>query len=224
MKPKHIAISFEKDIFSWAEHNNRKPKEILEKRIKLLKDVFLQQVDENIPILTVFLLKSSQDSKNFGIIIDSLVDFFSVLAKDEFLLENQIKVSVFGKWYNLPNRLVDIIKCSMDQTKHFDKFFLNFCINYDGQEEIADACRLIARKVQSGKIDPDSINKSLIKENIYTSYFIAPDLLIINGSKKTQGFLLWDLSNTRIYFTNKHWPDFTKRDFEKALDLFKLIS
>ncbi len=224
MKPKHVAISFEKDIFLWAERNNKNPTEVLGNRIEIVQQIIQEQIDQNIPIISIFLLKSMDEPENFSLIIDSLVELFSNLVKNEIISDNQIKVSVIGKWYNLPSRIVDIIKCAIDQTKSYDKFFLNFCVNYDGQEEILDACKLIAKKVQAGKLDPDSINKSMIKEDIYTSYFIAPDLAIINGNKKINGLLQWDISDTMIYFTNKHWPDFSTRDFKKALDLFNLIA
>ena len=37
----------------------------------------------------------------------------------------------------------------------------------------SDAARLIARQISAGKIDPDSIDKNLIKDNIYSSLNIS---------------------------------------------------
>jgi undecaprenyl diphosphate synthase len=77
--------------------------------------------------------------------------------------------------------------------------------------------------VKSGKIDPDSISSELIKESLYTSYFLAPDLVIINGEKALNSLMLWDISESRIYFTGKDWPDFNAFELKKAVDLFKLV-
>ena len=73
------------------------------------------------------------------------------------------------------------------------------------------------------KLDPEAIVAEMVKEDIYTSYFIAPELVIINGNKTLNGFLLWDISDSMIYFTGKHWPEFDVRDFKKAVDLFGLL-
>ena len=181
------------------------------------------EVELNIPILTVFLFSTKQDLSKVGIIVDTLTEFFEELAKDEDVIKNQVKISVLGKWYNLPSRLVEAIKGVIDETKEFDKFFLNFCIHYDGQEEIVDAVRLITKRILAEKLDPDAIDAETIKEDLYTSYFLAPDLMIINGDKRLDGFLLWDSSNAVIYFTGKHWPDFDVRDLKKAIELFKLV-
>ena len=83
----------------------------------------------------------------------------------------------------------------IESTKDYDFFFTNFCINYSGHDEIVDACRLIARQVKAGKIDPNSISRETIKENLYSSYFIPPDLIIKNGKATISGLLLWDSVN-----------------------------
>ncbi len=223
MEPKHIAISLQKNIATWVETNKKELKSVYESRADIINSLMRAQVELNIPILTIFLLSTNQDISKIDIIIDTITELFEELAKDEEITRNQIKISVFGKWYNLPSRLVDAIKYVIDETKEFDKFFLNFCINYDGQEEIIDACKLITKRILAEKLDPASINKETIKEDLYTSYFLAPDLMIINGDKRLDGFLLWDSSDAVIYFTGKHWPDFDVRDLKKAIELFKLV-
>lgn len=91
-------------------------------------------------------------------------------------------------------------------------------MNYSGRDEIVDSCRLIGMKVKAGKLDPEAINKDMIKENLYTSYFIPPDLIIKTGMKnKLFGFLLWESAHSDICFANKLFPDFTPNDFLKAM-------
>ena len=130
----------------------------------------------------------------------------------EFINANQIKMSFFGKWYDLMPDLVDVMKKFQSDTKDYDKFFVNFCINYDGQEEIVDACKLVARLVKADKLDPDSITKQEIKDNIYSS-FLPPDL-IVSFTDKTEGLLLWDSANSKLVFPRKPFEEFTKKDFD----------
>ena len=143
---------------------------------------------------------------------------FNELSESKLIHENKIKISILGKWYNLPGRVVDAIKKAINDTRDYDSFFVNFCINYDGQEEIVDAMKLIGMQIKAGRMDPELIDKDTIKESIYSSYFLPPDLMIKNGSRKeTSGFLLWDSVNAKIYFTNKLWPDFDRTEFMDAI-------
>jgi len=161
-----------------------------------------------------------KNEEKFSAFLDKFIEFFNFLKLHALVHENKIKITAIGKWYDLPGRAVDSIKDLVDETKDYDTFFLNFCINYDGQEEIVDACKLIARQIKADKLDVDAINKEVIKENIYSSYFLPPDLIIKNGlRKRTSGFMLWDSSDSEIYFTGKRFPEFTKTDF---LNIVKL--
>lgn len=153
--------------------------------------------DKNIPILTIFLLPYSK--KQDSLALQELRDIFSKFSY-EALTKFQIKVSIIGKWYALPDNIVAPMKELMEETKEYDSFFLNFCINYDGQQEIVDACKLLAMQVQGEKILVDGINESVIKENIYNSYFIPPDLIVYTEGSNMNGFLLWDSNRAKVLF------------------------
>lgn len=224
MEPKHIAITLHKDVATWAETNKKELSKVYESRTDIINSLIHAQVELNIPILTLFLLSTKQDFSKIDVVIDSLTEQFLELAKNDEIHQNQIKVSVIGKWYNLPSRLVEAIKEVIDETKDYDKFFLNLCIHYHGKEEIVDAIKLITKRILAEKLDSDAITEEIVKEDLYTSYFLAPDLMIINGDKRLNGFLLWDTSDVMINFTGKHWPDFDVRDLKKAIELFRLVS
>ncbi len=220
--PKHVALSVE-GCKEFAVKQNIPYEEIKKQKFFNIKNIIRTCVKLGIPIFTFYILPSkTKDESELIKVIDSLVEFFEDVRGWEFLTENQIKVSVLGKWYDLPGRLVEPIKGVLDSTKDYDKFFFNLCINYDGQDEIVDAARMVARQVKAGKLDPDSISKSDIKDNIYTSYFLPPDLMIKTGTgKKLDGFLLWDSINAKIYFSGKQWPDFGRLDLLKAVEFFQ---
>lgn len=216
-KPRHIAVTMMGSTI-WARNNNISKQEMYRKKHEILKKMIDMQIKLDIPIMTFYLTrKKIEDTEHFIILIDSLIKLFEELREDSRIHKNQIKISVFGKWYDLP-RIVEPIKAIIESTSIYDKFFLNLCVNYEGQEEIVDACKLIARKIKLDKIDVDAIDKELVKDNIYASYFLPPDLIIITGKrKKTNGLLLWDSTDSLIYYSNKLWPDFNKDDFLNAI-------
>ena len=220
--PHHVALSVE-GCKEFSVKNNVPYEDITTQKFFNIKNIVRTCVKLGIPLFTFYVFPSTaKEDAELISVVDNLVNFFQNIKEWEFLAENQIKVSVLGKWYDLPGRLVEPIKEVIQETRDYDKFFLNLCINYDGQEEIVDAARLIARQVKAGRLDPESITKSDIKENIYASYFLPPNLIIKTGtSKKMDGFLLWDSINSKIYFSNKYWPDFGKIDFLKAIEFFQ---
>lgn len=223
MLPRHIAVGLEREIGAWAERNKRDLQQAYQARAEIVEELVETQIRLKIPILTIHLLRKTDRVEDLDIILDSITALFERLLKSETIHKQQIRVSVFGKWYDIPSKPVEAIKKLLEETETYDRFFLNFCIYYDGKEEIVDACELIGMKIKAGKLDPGSVSQELIKENISTSYFLPPDIMVVNGDKKLDGFMLWDSSDSRIYFTNKDWPEFNALDMQKAIELYRLV-
>ena len=196
---------------------------VCEKSFDIIKELIKFQIEHNIPVLTIDMIPEElKNEENFSVFLDKFIEFFNFLKGFNILHENKVKITAIGKWYDLPGRAVDSIKELVDETKDYDTFFLNFCINYDGQEEIVDACKLIARQIKAEKLDVDAIDREVVKENIYASYFLPPGLIIKNGlRKRTSGLLLWDSSDSDIFFTGKRFPEFTKSDFLNAIRTYQ---
>ena len=171
--------------------------------------------------MTVYLLPDSTNrpSDDYVDFSGFIADFFNKLSENHLIAENKIKISIFGKWYHLPGKAVESLKNIIESTKDNNSFFANFCINYDGQEEIVDACKLVAKQVESGRIAPDMITKDSIKENIYSSYFLPPDIILIYGERKSTGLLLWDSASSKIAFADKSLMEFEEEDIIKLVNL-----
>ncbi|MFQ5474331.1 MAG: polyprenyl diphosphate synthase [Candidatus Nanoarchaeia archaeon] len=219
--PKHVGFSFSGNE-QWASVKRLDVSDAYGKMFDKVHKILECQVKYDIPIMTVYLLTSSVlQMDHFSEMMSRLSLFFSDLAGSEFLQKNKIKVSILGKWYDLPGNIIDPIKKVLDGTKDFDNFFLNLCINYDGQEEIVDACRLIVRRILAERANVDSIDKQMIKENIYSSYFLPPDLIIRLGRRNLNSFLLWDTTQSIIYFSDTYWQDFSEKDLLQAIKFYQ---
>lgn len=213
--PLHVALTVN-GIYKYAELNKLTAEEAYAKSFAQLMDIFRAQVDHKIRILTIYLMPKFRCSDPE--LIKASINLIAALAKDQLIHENQVKVTVLGKWYDLPGELVEQIKSIISETKDYDRFFINLCMNYSGRDEILDACRLIAMNIKAGKLDPEAITKENIKENLYTSYFVPPDIIIKTGMKqKLFGLLLWDTILSDIHFAKKLFPDFTAADFLKII-------
>ncbi len=215
--PQHIAINM-RGTETWAVRTGNSFEEAYEKRFELVKEIIESQTNLKIPLVTFYILPSEfMNKENIQFLLDSLSDFLDSLKGAELIHKKGIKIAVLGKWYDLPGKIIDSIKQIIEETRNYDKFFVNFCINYDGQDEIVDACKIIAIKIKSGKFDPEMITRETIKEETYSSYFLPPELIIATGKTKLKGLLLWDSPNAVICFSKKLWPEFTREDFVEAV-------
>ncbi len=217
-KARHVAITTD-GVITWSKDHKKDLKEAYQRANLVVKSTIKTQIKNRIPVITIYLLPvGTRDLELFSIKVDAFVELFKELKDYEFIKEHKVKISAFGKWYDLPARVVEPLKEVLEATKDYDDFFVNFCINYNGQDEIVDACKILSMQVKTEKIEHSAITTDSLKENTYSSDFMPPDLIIKNGLKqKTTGILLWDSSNSSIYFSKRLWPDFGKDDFEKAV-------
>ena len=72
--------------------------------------------------------------------------------------------------------------------------------------------------MKAGKLSPEDISEEVFEKYLYTKDIPDPDLLIrTSGEMRLSNFLLWQLSYSEIYVTDTLWPDFRKKDLEKAI-------
>jgi undecaprenyl diphosphate synthase len=54
------------------------------------------------------------------------------------------------------------------------------------------------------------------------AYAPEPDLFIrTGGEQRISNFLLWQLAYTELYFTDTLWPDFDRKEFQRAIDSYQ---
>ena len=94
---------------------------------------------------------------------------------------------------------------------------LGLAFNYGGRAEILDAVRhLIADGVE-----PQDINEELFDSYLYTAGLPTVDLLIRTGDEvRLSNFLIWQTAYSEHHFTKVLWPDFGKKDIDKALQSY----
>lgn len=138
------------------------------------------------------------------------------------LNKNNIKLLVTGEWHELPNKIVEEIKKSIELTKNNTGLVLNVVLNYGSRNEIINACKRICIDVKKGIIQIDSINENLFKNYLYSKDIPDPDLLIRpSGELRISNYLLWQIAYTELWFTDVMWPDFTRNDLQKALNDYR---
>jgi len=127
------------------------------------------------------------------------------------VLSQGIKINILGDEKKLPLDLKKILRKITKETRKNKKITVNLAINYGSQQEILNS----AKKTKN-------LNLKNLKKNLYTQNMPDPEILIrTGGHKRLSNFMLWQLAYSELYFLNKLWPDFSKKDLKNILNKFK---
>ena len=135
--------------------------------------------------------------------------------------KNNMCVRVIGDKTGLDWDLQESIRDLEESTKNNTGLHFQIAINYGGRDEITRAVRRLSADVAEGKLEVDSVTEETLNSYLDTAGLPDPDLLIRTcGEQRISNFLLWQLAYTEFYFCDKAWPDFNKKELERAIESY----
>jgi len=141
-----------------------------------------------------------------------LADFIERTVSE--IHQKGIKLCHLGRLEELPEDLQQAINKAVELTKNNSRMTLSVAFNYGGRMEILDAIRRI---VAEG-VAPHDIDEELFSRYLYTGDLPNVDLLIRTGDEtRLSNFLIWQTTYSEYHFTKVLWPDFGKKDIDRAL-------
>ena len=136
----------------------------------------------------------------------------------EELNANNVRVQWIGRPFDEPGsrtpRYVQrAIRNAIADTASNTGMVLTVAFDYGSRAEITRAMRLAAK---SGRpITPDSI-----AANLYAPQLPPVDVLVrTSGELRISNFLLWQIQDAKVYFTDRTWPEFDANELDAALEL-----
>lgn len=147
--------------------------------------------------------------------VDYLMSLFRDLFKSPMLSrikEEGGRVVVLGEITPFPKDLQTSMKKIVEETADNTKMTVNIALNYGGREEILHAVNNIL------KDNPKDVDAKTFDKYLYTHSQKDPDLIIrTGGEQRLSGFLPWQAVYSELYFTEKYWPEFGTKEFDKAI-------
>jgi undecaprenyl diphosphate synthase len=132
-----------------------------------------------------------------------------------------VRIRWAGRRPRLWRSVIAQLEDAESHTKGNDRLTLQFCVNYGGRAEIADAAQAIAREVAAGRIDPKRVDEAMIGR-----YLDEPDLPDVDlfvrssGEQRTSNFMLWQSAYAEFVFLDTLWPDFDRRHLWHACEIY----
>ena len=217
--PKHVAVVVDGNR-RWAVDRKLPPWKGHDMGARKLEKFVEWAINAGVETLSIYSLST----ENFRRSPKEIQELFDVMCKyaekwlqpGGLLDKYEVKVNFIGDLSKLPRRLSNVLNKLTMKTAKYSKKILNILISYSGKEEIVNAMQRIMENMKNRSI---KITPKMVEKNLGVSQPV--DLVIRTGGKnRLSNFLLWQTSYAELYFAKVNWPDFTKRDFQKALTFF----
>ena len=137
------------------------------------------------------------------------------------LNEMGVRIRWAGRRQRLWHSVISELEAAEAMTVGNSVLTLQFCVNYGGRAEIADAAKAIAMDVADGRLRPEKVNEKLISRYLDEPGIPDVDLFVrSSGEQRTSNFLLWQSAYAEFVFLDTLFPDFDRRHLWHACEIF----
>lgn len=135
--------------------------------------------------------------------------------------KNNMRVRVIGDRSRLSERFQEQISELERVSAQYDGLNLQIAINYGSRDEMVRAMKKMCQDISDGVHGVEEVDETLFASYLDTAGIPDPDLLIrTSGEQRLSNYLLWQLAYSEFYFTSVPWPDFDRKELEKAVEAY----
>ncbi len=219
--PGHVAIILDGNG-RWAKKRHLPRKAGHAAGSRTVEQICEDAYNLGIKYLTVYAF-STENWKRPQDEVDALMKLLRQYLRDciKRSTKNNMRVRVLGDITPLAEDMRESIRELEEATR--DNTGLNFqvALNYGSRDEILRGVRELGRRIQAGDLLPEDIDEERFSDCLDTRGIPEPDLLIrTSGEQRLSNFLLWQLAYTEFYFTDVLWPDFDKKELQRAIEYY----
>ena len=125
-----------------------------------------------------------------------------------------------GRREPLPSNVLKAMDKIVEETKNNTELVLNICLNYGSHAEIVDTTKKLCNMYKNGEIKIEDINEEFIQKNLYHDLPPLDFVIRTSGEMRLSNFMMFQASYAEFYFPKVYFPDFTKEEFDKAIEIF----
>ncbi len=219
--PKHVAIIMDGNG-RWAQSRELPRIEGHRRGVNTVRMVSETSAELGIEAITLYCL-SSENWKRPQAELQFLMHLLEqyLIEERRTIMDQNLRLKVIGRRDRLPESVIKEMDRTIEMSSGNQGTQLVLAIDYGGRDELAMAARSICRDALDGTLAIDAIDETTIADRLYTTGLPDVDLLIRTGGElRVSNFLLWQISYAELWVTEKCWPEFTRQDFESALQSF----
>jgi undecaprenyl diphosphate synthase len=216
--PRHIAVIMDGNG-RWAEERGLPRAAGHQAGIASLRDTTRASRELGIDYLTVYAF-STENWKRPKNEVSMLFRLLLKMLREELdeMLENGVRLNAIGQTNALPKIVQQELFAAIERTSQNKGLTLTLALSYSGRWDLVRAIQMLALDVRRGKISPEDVTDTLVRQYLTTATLPDPDLLVrTSGEMRLSNFMLWELAYSEIHVTKTYWPDFRREDLYEAI-------
>jgi trans,polycis-polyprenyl diphosphate synthase len=219
--PRHVALVMDGNG-RWAKQRGLPRTEGHKMGEAALFDVIMGAIELGIPYLSAYAF-STENWRRSPDEVRFLMGFNRdvIRRRRDQLNEVGVRVRWAGRHRRLWRSVIKELEDAERMTEGNSVLTLQFCVNYGGRAEIADAAAAIAAEVAAGRVRADRVD-----ENLLARYLDEPDIPEVDlfvrssGEQRISNFLLWQSAYAELVFLDTLFPDFDRRHLWQACEIY----
>ncbi|MHB1594599.1 MAG: isoprenyl transferase [Streptosporangiaceae bacterium] len=219
--PRHVALVMDGNG-RWAKQRGLPRTEGHKAGESSLFDVIMGAIELGIPYLSAYAF-STENWRRSPDEVRFLMGFNRdvIRRRRDQLNAMGVRVRWAGRRPRLWRSVISELEDAERMTESNSVLTLQFCVNYGGRAEIADAAAAIAADVEAGRLRADQVN-----ERVFARYLDEPgipdvDLFVrSSGEQRTSNFLIWQSAYAEFVFLDTLFPDFDRRHLWHACEIY----
>ena len=146
-----------------------------------------------------------------------------LFGRIEELNANNVRINWIGRPFDEPGaRTPAFVQRAIHQaiadTATNTGMVLTVAFDYGSRAELLRA----AQQCASNNSFSEPITTAAVQSRLYSPEMPDVDLLIrTSGESRISNFMLWQIANSKVYFTERSWPDLDAAEFDAALALLR---
>ena len=219
--PRHVAVVMDGNG-RWAKERGLPRTRGHEAGEAALLDVVKGAIEIGVPFLSAYAF-STENWRRSPEEVRFLMGFNRdvIHRRRDELAAMGVRMLWSGRHGRLWSSVVRELEQAQEMTAHNTVLTLQFCVNYGGRAEIADAAAALARQVADGSLDPSKITEGRLARALYQPGVPDVDLFQrTSGEQRTSNFLLWQAAYAELVFAPEYWPDVDRRVLWRAVETY----
>lgn len=143
--------------------------------------------------------------------------YFTNLLERSELKEYNVRVRALGRWRDyFSDSARAAVERVLTATAGNAERHLTFLLGYSGTDEMLDAWHKLSDLEEAP-------NAQDMKAALWTKDLPPVDLVVRTGGEPhlSQGFMMWDVAEARLVFTETLWPAFTPEELKGIIERYK---
>lgn len=215
--PRHLGLILDGNR-RWAKQQGKPALEGHRAGYENLKTILRVAFSHGVGYVSAYVF-STENWQRSEAEVQGIMKLFAWGLKHEIgeLHEEGVCLRVIGSRDRLSASTLKLIETAEEKTAANTRGTLLLCLDYGGQQEIADAAKaIVAAGIPAAEITPEMLNA-----HMYAADVPPIDLVIrTSGEQRLSNFRLWQAAYAELIFTDTYWPAFGEEELLEAFATF----